>query len=99
MALFICTRKPRLMWISPLVVDPGHAEDDRPFRLGHPLQDLRLLVAGPLRQHRGERRVDLGDCLQELRLAWVLPLYFAKYSFDVAHGGVTPFIVMVPVAT
>src|ERR1039458_5612172 len=54
-----------------VAVGPGDAEHDDPFRLGHALKNLGLLVFGVLLDERPNRLSDLGYRLVKLRFGGI----------------------------
>ncbi len=66
-----------------LIVHPGDAEHDDPFRLHHPLQDLRMAVLRMTLQHKLQGFCHLLDCLVEFRLGRILGLHLRKQAVHI----------------
>src|SRR5690242_20345591 len=71
---------------ASLIVKPGHAEHDYPFRLDDPFQDTGRLVFWMLRQHQPQRIEHLLHRLMKLRLGGILRLHADHYLFNVVPG-------------
>src|SRR3546814_3167227 len=77
----------------PLIIDPGHPENDLTLRLAYSFDKRIIHIIWMLRDHAAQAFQHLADCLMKLRLPGITPQDFFKnwlHFFVNAHQIYTP---------
>ena len=67
--------KPAINMKTAVVVSPGNAKHDHPFRFDDALKDLLASILRVLLEHNRQRIENFPDCLMKLRFGRVLRLH------------------------